>query len=367
MEILITGGAGFVGASLAFHFREAGKQVTVFDNLFRRGGEHHLARFSQMGITFVHGDTRNPEDLDRLPGRRYDLLLECAAQRSSVYREANPAFEIRSNFLGLMNCLELARREHIPVIFWSTNKVYGGDRVNALPKRETDTRFEWETPPGGTVERGFDPRHGFSHEFDVDGGNHGLYGCAKLCADLMCQEWFHAFGIPIVVNRFSCLAGPGQFGQASLGWLAWFAIAAALDLPVEYFGWKGKQVRDVLFLPDLRRLIELQVENVEAIAGSVLNVGGGRERTLSPIEASHLIGSRFRPLRSITVRDAPRRGDHAIYISDLRPATELLGWKPEVTVEAGCDEIFRWVTDHKAELAQLYGPRHATIAGPVNT
>ena len=121
MRILITGGAGFVGANLALMFAQArGWPVTAFDNLHRRGSELALARLRAGGVDFIHGDIRNPEDVDGLPAA--DVLIECSAEPSvhSGY-DGSARYLINTNLIGTFNCLEYARRHGTGVIFLSTS------------------------------------------------------------------------------------------------------------------------------------------------------------------------------------------------------------------------------------------------------
>lgn len=360
MKILITGGAGFVGAQLGLHFRRRGDEVVVMDNLVRRGSELNLPVLREAGIEFVHGDVRNAEDFAALP-RGIDAILETSAQPTAIAGYANPIFDVTNNTLGLIHVLEHARRENAALVFWSTNKVYSAEKVNALPRKEEASRWVWDeeaiarTYPAGPP-AGFDPKHGIAPDFSIDGGQHSIYGLSKVMADLACQEWASAFGVPTVVNRCSCLAGEGQFGKSEQGWLAWWAIAHHFDLPIQYIGWKGKQVRDVLFIDDLARLVELQLKNIDKIAGEVFAVGGGMEHTLSLQEATRLASKATGRIVKETMAPEPRKADHCLYVSDIRKAQSKLGWTPKLTIEQGFTRLLRWVEEHDKELAHLYRP-----------
>lgn len=369
MKILITGGAGFVGANLARYLTEAGHRVTVLDNLVRRGSELNLPRLKERGIQFLHGDVRSKEDFVAAP-RDIDVILECCAQPSAIDGYANPLFDINNNTIGLLNTLEYARACDAGLIFWSTNKTYAGVHINQFPMLEQASRWVWDKAAiaeqyGDRLPTGFDPDHGFSAEFTVDGRDHSIYGLSKIMADLACQEWSDAFGVPTVVNRFSCLAGEGQFGKSAQGWVAWWAIAFHFGLPLKYIGWEGKQVRDALFIEDICRLVECELSQLDNLAGRVFNVGGGKDITLSLREATALMEDAFGTTVPVVYEEDPRKADHCIYISDIRPVTAATGWTPRVGVEAGYERIIRWVRDHEDELAGLYldrRPRPADLS-----
>ena len=196
-------------------------------------------------------------------------------------------FDITNNGFGAIQILQYARPRRIPLIFWSSNRVYGADHLNALPRRETPTRFEYDGDAWNrlTVERcaprGFDPSHGISEAFSIDGGQRSIYGLSKLIADAACQEYAQAFDLPIVVNRFGVLSGVGQFGHADQGWIVWWAIAHWFGLPLTYLGWQGKQVRDILFVEDMLTLLDLEISKLPTFRGEIFNVGGGAPNSVS--------------------------------------------------------------------------------------
>ena len=371
MKVLITGGAGFVGANLACYLTERGHQVTCMDNLVRRGSEFNLPTLRRRGVRFIHGDVRNAEDFVALP-RDIDAVCECCAQPSAIDGYGNPLFDINNNTIGLLNTLEYARRNGAGLIFWSTNKTYAGEHINAFPMIEGETRWTWDQEAihalyGDRLPAGFDPVHGFTSDFTVDGHDHSIYGLSKIMADLACQEWHDAFGVRTVVNRWSCLAGEGQFGKSAQGWVAWWAIAFHFGLPLRYIGWEGKQVRDALFIEDICRLVEIELGDLDRLAGSVFNVGGGRDITLSLREATALMEDIFGHSVPVEYQEDPRKADHCIYVSDIRPVTAATGWTPRVSIEEGYERIIRWVVDHEEELAGLYAdlPRMAPARAPL--
>ena len=188
-----------------------------------------------------------------------------------------------------------------------------------------------------------------------------MYGASKVCSDILCQEYRDAFNVPIFANRFSCLAGPWQYGIVDQGWYVWFIIAAHFKVPVTYYGWNGKQVRDVLFIDDVFRIVERQVSSaLEGVnAGGVYNLGGGMDNALSLREHIGLLRTAgLKPL--VESASAPqRRGDHIVYISDNSKAYNDFGWSPEITLEAGFKECLSWVTTHSSKLASLY----STVTG----
>lgn len=338
--------------------RKLGHQVSVMDNLVRRGSEGNLGLLRAHGISFFHGDVRNPEDLGNLPAGA-ELICDASAQPSVVSGYANPLFDITNNGLGAINVLEYARVRRIPVIFWSTNRVYSADRLNALPRREAPTRLEydaeaWQRMAPAEQPAGFHPLFGISENFSIDGGQRSIYGLSKLVADAACQEYAHAFDLPILVNRFGVISGQGQFGYADQGWLVWWAIAHWFQLPLTYLGWQGKQVRDILFVEDMLELLEMQIQRIDKFRGEVFNLGGGSENAISLREATRMMQEVSSRSTAITEKPEARKGDIALYWTDNRKAHGQLGWKPRTDLRTGITRIFEWILLNEAELRQRY-------------
>lgn len=335
--VLIAGGAGFVGANLALYLNDKGHKISILDNLVRRGSELNLSAFKEHEISFQHGDIRNKEDI----AGNYDFIMDCSAQPSAIAGYNNPWFDFSNNVIGTMNLLEHARKTGAAMFLWSTNKVYSGDKINALQRHELINRFEWTLPYKGIADT-----------FSIDGGQHSIYGLTKAMCDLACQEYHDAFGVKTVVNRFSCLAGPRQWGKTEQGWVSWFVIAKHLGLPVKICGWGGKQVRDVLFIGDICRLIDLEmdmlIKNPGPISGQVFNIGGGQENAISILECINMLGLK------VSATEGERKGDHAIYITDNTKATEIIGWKPTIGLSEGFKYIENWVVSNYETLAELY-------------
>jgi CDP-paratose 2-epimerase len=349
MKILVIGGCGFVGFNLAQHLSKCGHEVIVADNLVRRGSELSLNKLKKLKIKFIHCDIRNKEDFINLP--KVDLILNCAAQPSAI-NYVNPEFDITNNTYGVVNILEHCRKNQTPIILWSTNKCYSGKLVNSVPYKIKNRRFVWDTPQNYNFV-GWSTQ-GFNENLSVNGVDHSIYGVSKISSDLLVQEWSDAFKIPAICNRFSCLAGPNQWGKAEQGWVTWFAIANELGLPIEVFGFDGNQVRDCLFSDDLNNLIEKQAQTISNYFGEFFNVGGGIDSSLSVNEAIDILSEKNKNWSSITYHKEERRADQAIYISDTAKVQNSFNWKPTLSISDGYDQILSWVKNNKDALKELY-------------
>lgn len=350
-KILIVGGAGFVGGNLSTFFAEQGNEIIAFDNLVRRGSEFNLERFRQYkNIKFVHGDARNKEDFDNL-NFKPDIVLDCSSQPTATEGYKNFRYDMTNNAFSVLNILEYCREKDAGLIYWSTNKVYGGNTCNSIPVRETDTRLVWNKYSAFSKEGWSDL--GFSEKLSIDGKDHTPYGVSKLSGDLMVQEFSNAFNVPAVINRFSCLYGTHQWGHVAQGWIAHFVISKILGKPLNIYGFKGKQVRDCLYMLDLCDLIQKQIQLIHSFRGDVYNVGGGIKNTTSVLELNQKLDEILGTKSEITFHDNPRREDQNIYISDITKVQNELRWNPRYNIENGLYDLIQWVKDNKFILEKI--------------
>jgi CDP-paratose 2-epimerase len=247
--VLITGGAGFVGSTLAIAIRRAhpGTTVIAFDNLRRRGSEMNLPRLKAEGVRFVHGDVRSLADLAAIRPAP-DLILECSAEPSVLAGYGgSPEYLIHTNLTGCFHCLEIARQSKADFLLVSTSRVYPVAPINGLCFEETETRFRLR--PGQSVAGASE--FGISEEFPLHSAR-SLYGMTKLAAELMVAEYGDAYGIRFVIDRCGLLTGPWQMAKADQGVVAFWVAAHCLNRGRKYFrfGGTGKQVRDFLHIDD---------------------------------------------------------------------------------------------------------------------
>jgi CDP-paratose 2-epimerase len=344
-RVLVTGGAGFVGANLAVQLaaRHPGWEIVALDNLMRRGSELNLARLREAGVGFVHGDVREPEDLLRLD--ELDALVECSAEPSALAgTDGDTGYALRSNLLGAYHCLELARRDGAQLIFLSTSRVYPYRSLDALGYSEAPGRYELAPQDGlpGASEAGI------AEGFPLDGPR-TLYGATKLAAELLVTEYAAAFDLPTVVNRCGVVAGPWQMGKVDQGVFTHWLLSHYFGRELRYIGYggTGKQVRDLLHVEDLIDLVEDQLTRPEAWRDATVNVGGGREVSLSLREATELC----RELTGNEVPVAPssdeRPGDVRIYLSDCSRLFGLTDWRPRRDARGILADTFAWIADNE--------------------
>lgn len=350
--LLVTGGAGFVGSNLAASFKQLWPRadVIVLDNLKRRGSEYNIPRLKDLGVRFVHGDIRNPEDLKF--DKKIDLLLECSAEPSVLAGfGGSPEYLINTNLVGTINCLEMARINKADVVFLSTSRVYPYDPINAIAVREEETRLEWagEGPAGWS-------REGVDVDFDLNGPR-SMYGATKLCSEFVLREYEAMYGLRAIVDRCGVIAGPWQFGKVDQGVFSLWMQAHYFQRKLAYigFGGKGRQVRDLLHIDDLFDLLTLQLGNMTKAAGKVYNVGGGRFSNLSLCETTRICEEITGNKIEIAADPNNRPADLGIYIGDNKRVRQDFGWTPRRTAKNILEDLFEWIRREEKALTTLAG------------
>ncbi len=317
-NVLITGGAGFIGSNLAARLLQApDTRITVFDNLSRQGSEHNVRWLESLPgadrLNLHHGDVRDAAQITEA-AREATEVYHLAAQVAVTTSIDAPRDDFETNALGTFNVLEAARRSgrRPLVLFTSTNKVYGG--LESVPVRADGSRYQ-------ALEPGF---QGASEGTLLD--FHSPYGCSKGAADQYVRDYARIYNLPTVVFRMSCIAGPRQFGNEDQGWVAHFLYSVLAGRPINIYG-NGLQVRDILHVADVVDAMEAARAHLSRTAGQVYNVGGGLARAFSIIEMLSEIEKRT-GLRCQFSHSQVRPGDQPLYISDTAKLTADTGWQP---------------------------------------
>ncbi|MGD1904099.1 MAG: NAD-dependent epimerase/dehydratase family protein [Geitlerinemataceae cyanobacterium] len=351
-RVLITGGAGFVGSSLALGLaaRHPDWSIVALDNLKRRGSELNLPRLKNAGIEFVHGDIRNPEDLDPAV-LKPTLILECSAEPSVMAGYGSPGYLLQTNLVGTINCLELARATKADFVFLSTSRVYPIPYLTQLEYAETETRFALnaEQPMRGASE------HGIAEDFPLDKAR-SLYGTTKLTSELLIAEYNDAYGLRTLVNRCGVLTGAWQMGKVDQGVFALWVARHYFGKPLKYIGYggTGKQVRDFLHVDDLLDLLDLQLADFDSFNGETFNVGGGMENQVSLLETTQLCQEIVGKTIEITAEPETRVGDVPIFVTDSRKIIDRTGWQPQRDIRKTLSDIYEWIVAEEASVRQIF-------------
>lgn len=335
MKLLITGGCGFLGSNLAAHAISQGLDLCIFDNLYRHGAQANLQWLQSQGrFTFVHGDIRNANDVERVVKQfGPDMVFHLAGQVAMTTSIANPRMDFEVNAGGTLNILE-ALRQHAPqagIIYSSTNKVYGD--LEQYTYEETPTRYVCVEHPNG-----------FDEKTPLD--FHSPYGCSKGAADQYLADYHRIFGLNTVTLRHSSMYGGRQYATEDQGWIGWFcqmAVETQKGLRKAPFGisGKGKQVRDVLHAQDMISLYFQTAQHIDKAAGQVFNIGGGIANSLSLLELFQLLEKEIGQPLDFT-KGPPRESDQRVFVADIGKMSKLTGWRPGVSATEGVRQMLQW-------------------------
>ena len=328
---LITGGAGFIGSNLADRLAGQGHDVVVLDTLARPGVESNLKwlllRHGDR-VRHVTADVRQIEAVETAMAQA-DVVFHLAAQVAVTTSLTDPRGDFDVNLAGTLNLLEAARRKCTPVIFASTNKVYGdlGDIDLSLQEDA------WQPSSPALRMSGVDERRPLDF--------HTPYGCSKGAADQYVLDYARSYGVPSCVLRMSCIYGPRQMGTEDQGWVAHFLIRALEGTPITLYG-DGRQVRDILHVADAVDAYVAAWERIEAVSGRAFNLGGGPGNAVSLRSLiayiEHLTG------RAVDLRfEDWRAGDQRYFVANASAARRALGLGEPKAWRVGVRELADWL------------------------
>jgi CDP-paratose 2-epimerase len=316
-KLLVTGSSGLIGSEVVTFFCDDGWEVHGVDNNMRKEffGTHGDTSWNQNRLQEQFKNFRHHEVDIRDRSRVLDVvgeikpnaIVHTAGQPSHDLAASRPFDDFDVNAVGTLNLLEAARRScpEAPFVHMSTNKVYG-DAPNRLNLAEKETRWDYA-----------DPRYadGIKETFSIDHSMHSIFGASKVAADVMAQEYGRYFQMPTCCLRGGCLTGPNHSGVELHGFLSYLIRCNLEGKTYKIFGYKGKQVRDNIHSFDVARFMNEFIQAPRV--AEVYNLGGGRDNSISILEAFNLIEQISGKEMLYDYVDQNRKGDHICYISDL--------------------------------------------------
>lgn len=344
MKLLLTGICGFVGSSVAKTLlaQRAGLEIVGLDNFIRPGSESNREELRRLGVKLVHGDVRNPSDLDPLPA--VDWIIDAAANPSvlgGVDGKSSSRQVVEHNLTSTVNLLELARKHGAGFLLLSTSRIYSINELSRLPLMVEGQRFQLKPDakfPDGVSSRGISEN--FSTSAPIS-----LYGATKLASEVLALEYAETFGVPVWINRCGVIAGAGQFGRADQGIVAFWINSYLRRQPLRYIGFNGSghQVRDAVHPRDIAALVAQQLDARGANGlPRVINLGGGLTNSFSLAELTRWCSERFGFKQQIQSETTPRPLDLPWIIIDSALAKKNWDWTPEISLR----DIFEEVAAH---------------------
>lgn len=339
MNILITGGCGFLGSNLASYGISKKYNITIFDNLSRLGSYSNLLWLKEFGdFNFIHGDIRNKNDIETvIKQNNFDAIFHLAGQVAMTSSIENPYKDFEINSLGTLNILDSVRKysQNTHIFYSSTNKVYGD--LEQFNYEETDTRYICK-----------EYNNGFPESINLE--FHSPYGCSKGAADQYMLDYNRIFNIKTTVFRHSSMYGSRQFATYDQGWIGWFSQKAIEKKYSENstftISGNGKQVRDILHAKDMIELYYLALENSNKVSGKYYNIGGGMEQSLSLLELFNMLNDILNI--KLEYDCLPFRiSDQKVFVADISKINKDINWMPKVKAIEGIEEMIYWIENGK--------------------
>jgi CDP-paratose 2-epimerase len=351
--VLITGGAGFIGANLAHRLLSDGQPVLVFDNLARTGAAENLAWLRDRHGAHMEVQVADVRDalLLRRAVRRSCRIFHLAAQVAVTTSLSDPIQDFEVNARGTLNLLEAIRAvsEPPPLLYASTSKIYG-----TLPKVELAT-VDGRYLPTDEALRGAGIAEDQPLEF------HSPYGCSKGAADQYVLDYARMHHLPAVVFRLSSIYGPRQRGTEDQGWLTHFLLRTLRGEPITVYG-DGRQVRDALHVDDLVEAMCRAHVRLDRVVGRPFNIGGGVGNALSLREALEM-ARRLHGSAPEVRFGSWRLADQRYYVADVGAFSVAAGWRPRIGVDDGVRRLYESLRDTVSERkSPVRSPHPALVA-----
>lgn len=335
MNILITGGAGFIGTNTVIHFAQNPQNaITIVDNCSRIGvsdnADYLLKTFKN--VKLITENVQNVSAyIEALRSAR--VIIHLAGQTAVTTSITNPRLDFESNVIGTFELLETIRTENPEaiVLYSSTNKVYGDLEQHTITLNKEKAKYENLDYPAGIAE---DQKLEFISP----------YGCSKGAMDAYMEDYARMYGLKTVVFRQSCIYGPFQMGVEDQGWVAHFSKQFLMGKPITIYG-DGYQVRDLLYVGDLINAYVLAIEQIETVRGQAFNIGGGIENAFSLREVVTLLTERTGKTIAIDYDDT-RSGDQKYFVSANAKLKQMLGWEAKTSFLSGIDELLNWQKEY---------------------
>jgi CDP-paratose 2-epimerase len=333
MNVMVTGGCGFLGSHVCEFYAKRGDSVVAYDNLTKyelgrtgyaieRARQYNCDYLNDLGVYIAEEDIRDLETVMDYASD-VDFIVHTAAQPAMTIGVEDPVLDFNTNVRGTFNVLEAVRRYRIPMVSCGTIHIYGNSINGSL--NEDETRYS-RTPPA------IDETH------PVVQGKLTPLHASKRSAELYVETYMHTYKLPVASFRLTGLYGPRQFGGEDHGWVANFSIRALLEQPIRVFG-TGKQVRDILFASDVARAFHAFYQHGKP---GIYNLGGGPDYSISLLECIDCISD----ITGKAVRvefEEERLGDLLYFVCDSSKAARELHWTPDVSPKRGISSLIRWI------------------------
>ena len=328
MKILITGGCGFVGSNLAIYFKknQIGTLIHSLDNLVRKGSLLNLGRLKKNNIKNFKVDISNSKAVEKLP--KYDFIVDCCAEAAVEESKKNLDKVFNTNLIGTYNILKKCKNDKSKLIFLSSSRVYSIEKLSKLKKNNL-----------------------INENFDTKGAK-SIYGFCKYSSEHLIREFSYLYKIKYLITRFGLISGPWQFGKQDQGVVSLWVWRHLNNKKLSYigFGGKGHQVRDVLHVSDVCKLIEMQIKRINNNYNLTLNAGGGMKNSISLKNLTKICQKITSNVIKISSNKKTSAYDIPYYVTDNSKAKKIYKWYPEKKILHTVKDVYKWMQSNKKNL-----------------
>ena len=335
MKILITGGCGFVGSNIAIYLKKNYKNAQIYslDNLIRNGSRLNRNRLKAYKIKNYNFDIKKNDNFKKLPA--FNLIIDCCAEPAIEVSKKEPDRVFNTNLIGTFNVLKKCIKDKTDIIFLSSSRVYSIEKLRSLVKSEK-------------LLKPLKIKREIDETFSVDSAS-SLYGFTKLASEKLIREMFFKTNLKYIINRFGVIAGPWQFGKQDQGFVTLWLARHLFKKKLAYigFGGNGFQVRDLLHIDDVCKIISLQIKKLKKINNETFNIGGGPKNTISLKNLTRKC--EIMTNNKIRIQKISKTSDYDIpyYVTNNNKIKKFYNWIPSKKIESILIDIYFWLKKNK--------------------
>ena len=335
MKILITGGCGFVGSNIAIYLKKKYKnaQISSVDNLIRKGSKLNRNRLNRFKIKNYNLNIEQYSKLKNLP--KFNLVIDCCAEPAIEASKKEPNRVFHTNLIGTFNVLKKCIKDKANIIFLSSSRVYSIDNLNDLIKSKK-------------ILKPLKIKKIINEKFSTNSAS-SLYGFTKFASEKLIKEFFYKTKSKYIINRFGVIAGPWQFGKQDQGFVPLWVARHLFKKKLSYIGYGGNgyQVRDLLHIDDVCKIIYLQIKKLNKINNETFNIGGGPRNSISLKNLTKKC--EILTKNKIEIKKISQTSDFDIpyYVTDNKKIQRFYGWLPSKNINKILSDIYFWLQNNK--------------------